>query len=169
MPVKPPPVVAPDSCGKSSSEGFSRVSARAKDTVRRVRAYLRGRGSADRESLANEARTLTPTEWAAALAQQRNNGKLIHYDPALLDRVADLRPNPFETACCKELIALLEARLPPEQIPYLDAFLADDKPRDIAPRLGVSAKAASARMRRFQAKLEEICSGLIPGLRHHTD
>jgi hypothetical protein len=168
MPVKPPPLVAPDSRG-NSSEGFSCVSARAKDTVRRVRAYLRGRGSSDLASLTNEAKMLTQTQWCAALPQQRSSGKLIHYDPASLDRVADPRPDPFETAFRQELIALLEVRLPPEQFPYLEAFLADDKPRDIAPRLGISAKAASARMRRFQAKLTKIYSGLTPGLRDHTD
>ena len=70
------------------------------------------------------------------------------------------RPDPFETAYRQELINLLEARLPPEQVPYLDALLADDTPKDIAPRLGISAKAASARMRRFRAKLAEIYSGL---------
>ncbi len=168
MPVKPPPVVAPDSRGQSS-EGFSCVSARAKDTVRRVRAYLRGRGSADLESLTNAAKTLTPTQWSAAFPQQRSNGKLVYCDRPSLEQVADARPDPFETAYGQELVALLEARLPPEQIPYLDAFLADDEPKDIAPRLGISAKAASARMRRFQAKLAEIYSGLTPGLRHHND
>src|ERR1700736_5617336 len=109
MPVKPPPLVAPDSGGQSS-EGFSCVSARAKDTIRRVRAYLRGRGSANLESLTNEAKTLTPTQWCAAIPQQRSNAKLI-YDPASLDRVANPRPDPFETAYSQELIALLEARI----------------------------------------------------------
>jgi hypothetical protein len=160
MPVKPPPVVAPR---------FSRVSAHAKDTVRRVRAYLRGLGSADLESLTNEAKTLTPNEWGAVFPQQRNNGKLLYCDPTSLDRVADAHPDPFETAYRQELVTLLEARLPPDQVPYLDAFLADEKPREIAPRLGITAKAASARMRRFRAKLAEIYSGLTPGLRHHTD
>jgi DNA-directed RNA polymerase specialized sigma24 family protein len=160
MPVKPPPVVAPR---------FSRVSAHAKDTIRRVRAYLRGLGSADLESLTNEAKTLTPNEWGAAFPQQRNNGKLLYCDPTSLDRVADAHPDPFETAYRQELVTLLEARLPPDQVPYLDAFLADEKPREIAPRLGITAKAASARMRRFRAKLAEIYSGLTPGLRHHTD
>ena len=159
MPVKPPPLLVPDPLGKSS-EGFLRVSAHAKDTVRRVRAYLRGRRSADLESLTAEGTALTPTQWSAALPQQRSNGKLIHCAPVSLDRVADARPDPFETAYRQELIALLEARLRPEQLPYLDAFLADDKPRDIARRLGISAKAASARMRRFQGKLTEIYSGL---------
>jgi hypothetical protein len=159
MPVKPPPVVFPDSCGKSS-EGFSRVSAHAKDTVRRVRTYLRGRGFADLDSLTNEAKGLTPTEWFGALRQQRSNRKLIHRDPASLDRVADATAGPFETAYRQELINLLEARLPPEQVLYLDALLADDTPKDIAPRLGISAKAASARMRRFRAKLAVIYSGL---------
>jgi DNA-directed RNA polymerase specialized sigma24 family protein len=160
MPVKPPPVVTPR---------FSRVSAHAKDTVRRVRAYLRGLGSADLETLTNEAKTLTPNEWGAAFPQQRNNGKLLYRDPTSLDRVADAHPDPFETAYRQELVTLLEARLPPDQVPYLDAFLADEKPREIAPRLGITTKAASARMRRFRAKLAEIYSGLTPGLRHHTD
>ena len=168
MPVKPPPVVVPDSCG-NSSEGFTCVSAHAKDIVRRMRAYLRGRGFADLDWLTNEAKRLTPTEWFAVLHQQRSNGKLVQCDPASLDRVADARTDPFETAYRHELITLLEARLPPEQVPYLDAFLADDTPKDIAPRLGISAKAASARMRRFRAKLAEIYSGLTPGVRHHTD
>jgi DNA-binding CsgD family transcriptional regulator len=77
-----------------------------------------------------------------------------------LERIADPRGDPFETVYRQELVALLEAQLSPEQIPYLDAFLADDDPRDIAPRLGISPKAASARMRRFKAKLGVIYSGL---------
>ena len=164
MPVKPPPLVPPDSRGKPS-EGFSCVSARAKDTVRRVRAYLRGRGSADLESLTNEAKTLTPTQWRGALPQQRSNGKLVYFDRPSLEQVADARPDPFETVYGQELVALLEARLPLEQVPYLDAFLADDEPKDIAPRLGISAKAASARMRRFQAKLGAILSGRTPRIK----
>ena|SRR5437016_1570669 len=164
MPVKPPPIVAPDSRGQSS-EGFSCVSARAKDTVRRVRAYLRGRRSADLESLTAEAKTLTPTQWSAALPEQRRNGKLVYLDTPSLERIANARADPFDTAYHQELVALLEARLPPEQVPYLDAFLAEDEPKDIAPRLGISAKAASARMRRFQAKLAKIYSGLTPRIK----
>jgi hypothetical protein len=164
MPVKPPPLVPPDSRGKPS-EGFSCVSARAKDTVRRVRAYLRGRGSADLESITNEAKTLTPTQWSAALPEQRRNGKLVYLDRPSLERIADARPDPFETVYRQELVAFLEAQLPPEQVPYLDAFLAADEPKDIAPRFGISAKAASARMRRFQVKLGVILSGLTPRIK----
>ena len=47
---------------------FERL-ARAKDTVRRVRAYLRGRGSADLESITKEAKALTPAGWSAALPE----------------------------------------------------------------------------------------------------
>jgi hypothetical protein len=82
-----------------------------------------------------------------------------------LERIADARPDPFETVYRQELVAFIEAQLPPEQVPYLDAFLADDEPRDIAPRLGISAKAASARMRRFQVKLGVILSGLRPRIK----
>jgi hypothetical protein len=168
MPIKPPSPLVPGSRGKST-EGFSRVSAHARETVRRVRAYLRGHGSLDLDSLTNEAQTLTPIEWCSTLTQQRSNGKLIDCDPASLDRVADARSDPFETVYRRELVSLLEARLRPDQVPYLDAFLADEKPRDVAPRLGITAKAASARMRRFEAKLAEIYSSLTPGLRHPTD
>ena len=164
MPVKPPPVVAPASRGQSA-EGLSSVSARAKDTVRRVRAYLRGRGSADLESIIKEAKALTPTQWSAALPEPRRNGKLIYLDRPSLERIADARPDPFETVYRQELVAFLEAQLPPEQVPYLDAFLADDGPKDIAPRLGISAKAASARMRRFQAKLGAILSDRTPRIK----
>src|ERR1700730_6800734 len=164
MPFKPPPIVAPASCGQSS-EGFSCVSARAKDIVRRVRAYLRGRGSADLESITKEAKALTPAQWSAALPEPRRNGTLIYLDRPSLERIADARPDPFETVYHQELVAFLEAQLPPEQVPYLDAFLAGDGPKDIAPRLGISAKAASARMRRFQAKLGEILSGRTPRIK----
>ena len=159
MPVKPPPVVAPASRGQSS-EGFSCVAARAKDTVRRVRAYLCGRGSADLESITKEANALPPAQWSAALPEHRRNGKLVYLDRPSLERIADPRGDPFETVYRQELVALLEAQLSPEQIPYLDAFLAADDPRDIAPRMGISPKAASARMRRFKAKLGVIYTGL---------
>lgn len=164
MPVKPPPSLGPDSCGKLP-DGFSRVSGHAKETVRRVRAYLRGRSSADSEYLTNEATALTLTQWSGALPEQRRNGKLVYVDRPSLEQISDARPDPFETAYRQELVSLLEARLPPEQIPYLDAFLADDEPKDIAPRLGISPKAASARMRRFQAKLAKIYSGLTPRIK----
>src|ERR1700685_4385682 len=109
MPVKPPPVVAPASRGQSS-EGCPCVSARAKDTVRRVRAYLRGRGSADLESITKEAKALTPTQWSAALPELRRNGKLVYLDRPSLERFADARPDPFETVYRREVLALLEAR-----------------------------------------------------------
>jgi hypothetical protein len=166
MPVKPPPPLGPESFGKLS-DGFLHVSGHAKETVRRVRAYLRGRGSADPESLTNDAKALNPTQWSAALPEQRRNGKLVYLDGPSLDRIADARLDPFDAVYRQELVALLEARLPPEQVPYLDAFLADDEPKDIAPRLGISAKAASARMRRFQAKLAKIYSGLTPRKASH--
>src|ERR1700730_1356635 len=164
MPVKPPPILAPASCGQTS-EGFSCVSPRAKDIVRRVRASLRGRGSADLESITKEAKALTPAQWSAALPEPRRNGKLIYLDRPSLERIADARPDPFETVYRQELVAFLAAQLPPEQVPYLDAFLAGDGPKDIAPRLGISAKAASARMRRFQAKLGVIWPGRTPRIK----
>jgi hypothetical protein len=168
MPVKPPPVVAPDSRGKSS-ERFSRVSAHAKDTVRRVRAYLRGLDSADLESLTSEAKTLTMNEWGSAFPKQRNKGRLCFCDPISLEQVADARPDPFETTYRQELVTLLESRLLPDQVPYLNAFLADEKPRDIAPRLGITTKAASARLRRSRAKFAEIYWSLKPRLENLAD
>src|ERR1700684_3108311 len=164
MPVKSPPVVAPAPRGPSAG-GLSCVSARAKDTVRRVRAYLRGRGSADLESIAKEAKALTPAQWSAALPEPRRNGKLLYHDRPSLEQIADSRPDPFETVYGQELVAFLEAQLPPEQVPYLEAFLADDERKDTPPRLGISAKAASARMRRFQVKLGVIMSGLTPRIK----
>ena len=164
MPVKPPPLLGPDSYGKLS-DGFLHVSGHAKETVRRVRAYLRGRSSADPISLANEAKELTPAQWSVALPEQRRNGKVVYLDRPALEGIADARPDPLETVYRQELVSLLEARLPPEQVPYLDAFLADDEPKDIAPRLGISPKAASARMRRFQAKLAKIYEGLTPRIK----
>lgn len=110
-------------------------------------------------------RPLTPAQWSAALPEPRRNGKLIFLDRPSLERIADARPDPFETVYRQELVAFLEAQLPSEQVPYLDAFLADDRPKDIAPRLGISAKAASARMRRFQVKLGVILSGLTPRIK----
>jgi DNA-directed RNA polymerase specialized sigma24 family protein len=56
----------------------------------------------------------------------------------------------------------LEAHLSPEQVPYLDAFIAGEKPQDIAARLGITAKAASARMRRFKVKLADLYAALHP-------
>src|ERR1700738_610463 len=108
MPVKPPPLVAPASCGQSS-EGFSCVSARAKDIVRRVRTYLRGRGSADLESITKEEKPLPPAQWSAALPEPRRNGKLIYLDRPSLERIADARPDPFETVYHQEVVAFLEA------------------------------------------------------------
>ena len=77
-----------------------------------------------------------------------------------MERRPDKREDPFETVWGRELLSHLEAGLPPEQIPYLDAFLAGEKPRDVAQRLGISPKAASARMRRLKAKVAELYAAL---------
>lgn len=164
MPVKPP--TSPT--GPVSFEKFSSVSRHAKETIRRLRTYLRGRRAVDVESLVADARMLTANEWMAALPEQRNNGKLVYLEPSSLERRSDTRENPFETVYGWELLSRLEAQLPPEQVPYLDAFLAGDKPGDIARRLGISAKAASARMRRFKAKLTDLYAALH-GLRNHSE
>ena len=82
---------------------------------------------------------------------------------------ADQRADPLEIAYGQDLLSLLEAGLSLEQVAYLDAFLAEDRTRDIALRLAITAKAASARMRRFEAKLLEMYTGLTAGSRHHTD
>jgi hypothetical protein len=164
MPVKPPPPPT----GPVSFEGFSSVSRHAKETVRRLRTYLRGRRAVDVESLVADSRILTTSEWNAALPEQRNNGKLVYLEPSSLERRSDTREDPFDTVYGWELLSRLEAGLPPEQVPYLDAFLAGEKPQDVARRLGISAKAASARMRRFKAKLTDLYAAL-DGLRNHTD
>jgi len=164
MPVKPPPPPT----GPASFERFSSVSRHAKETVRRLRTYLRGRCAVDVESLVADSRILSTSEWNAALPEQRNNGKLVYLEPSSLERRADTREDPFDTVYGWELLSRLEARLPPEQVAYLDAFLAGDKPQDVARRLGISAKAASARMRRFKAKLTDLYAAL-DGLRNHTD
>jgi len=164
MPVKPPPPPP----GPASFERLSSVSRHAKETVRRLRTYLRGRRAVDVESLVAEARILTTSEWNAALPEQRNNGKLVYLEPSSLERRSDTREDPFDTVYGWELLSRLEAGLPPEQVPYLDAFLAGDKPQDVARRLGISAKAASARMRRFKAKITDLYTAL-DGLRNHTD
>ena len=72
MPVKP----LPPPTGPVSFERFSSVSRHAKETIRRLRTYLRGRRAVDVESLVADARILTTSEWNAALPEQRNNGKL---------------------------------------------------------------------------------------------
>jgi len=164
MPVKPPPPPT----GPVSFEGFSSVSRHAKETVRRLRTYLRGRRAVDVESLVAEARILTTSEWNAALPEQRNNGKLVYLEPSSLERRSDTREDAVRHGVWLELLSRLEARLSPEQVPYLDAFLAGDKPQDVARRLGISAKAASARMRRFKAKVTDLYAAL-DGLRNHTD
>ena len=156
MPIKPPPSPTGPSASAVPFEKFSSVSRHAKETIRRLRTYLRGRRAVDVESLVADARMLTANEWKAALPEQRNNGKLVYLEPSSLERRSDTREDPFDTVYGWELLSRLEARLPPEQVPYLDAFLAGDKPGDIARRLGISAKAASARMRRFKAKVMDL-------------
>lgn len=155
MPIKlPPPPGSPS--GGLSFDRFSCVSRHARDTVKRIRAYLRGRRGVDLKSLVVDAETLTISEWFAALPEQRNNARLVYREPSSLDRCADRGANPLEALVRREPITRLEAHLTPEQLPYLDAFIADEKPRDIAARLGITAKAASARMRRFKTKLADL-------------
>jgi len=161
MPIKPPPPTGPASRGKSF-EGFSSVSRHARETVKRLRTYLRGRRAVELESLVTEAEMLTTQEWCAALPEprERNGGKLTYIERASLEQFSDARADPFETVYRRELLSRLEAMLPPEQVPYLDAFLAGERPKDLAKRLGISAKAASARMRRFKAKLADLYATL---------
>jgi len=160
MPIKPPPPPGPASRGMSF-EGFSSATRHAKEIVKRLRTYLRGRRAVELESLVTETQTLTTQEWHAALPEPRErNGKLTYIERASLEQFSDAREDPFETVYGRELISRLEAMLPPEQVPYLDAFLAGEQPKDVAKRLGISAKAASARMRRFKAKLADLYATL---------
>jgi len=161
MPIKPPPPTGPALRGKSF-EGFSSVSRHARETVKRLRTYLRGRRAVELESLVTEAEMLTTQEWCAALPEprERNGGRLTYIDRPTLEQYSDAREDPFETVYGRELLSRLEAMLPPEQVPYLDAFLAGEQPKDLAKRLGISAKAASARMRRFKAKLADLYATL---------
>src|SRR5579863_1355906 len=114
MPIKPPPPTDPASRGMSF-EGFSSVSRHAKETVKRLRAYLRGRRAVDHESLATEAQLLTTQEWCAALpeARQRSGGKLTYIDRPSLEQFSDAREGPFETVYGRELLTRLEHMLPP--------------------------------------------------------
>ena len=157
MPIKPPPPTGPASRGKSF-EGFSSVSRHAKETVKRLRTYLRGRRAVELESLVTEAEMLTTQEWCAALPEprERNGGRITYLERPTIEQYSDSREDPFQIVFGRELLSRLEAMLPPEQLPYLDAFLAGEQPRDVAKRLGISAKAASARMRRFRAKLADL-------------
>ena len=161
MPIKPPPPPGPASRGMSFGR-FSSVSRHAKETVKRLREYLKGRRPVDIESLAADVQLLTEREWCAALPEerQRNSGKVVYFERPSLEQFSDSREDPFESVYGKELLSRLEALLPPEQAPYLDAFIAGEKPKDVARRLGISPKAASARMRRFKAKLAELYASL---------
>jgi hypothetical protein len=161
MPIKPPPPPGSPS-GGTSFDRFWCVSRRARETVKRVRAYIRGRRGVDLESLVVDAETLTVSEWFAALPEQRRNGRLVFREPSTFERCADNSANPLDTLVGRELIVRLEAHLSPEQIPYLDAFITGEKPQDIAARLGITAKAASARMRRFKVKLADLYAALRP-------
>jgi DNA-directed RNA polymerase specialized sigma24 family protein len=141
-----------------SFEGFSSVSRHAKEIVKRLRNYLRGRREVELESLIADGQLLTRQEWCAALPEprQRKNARLTYIDRPSLEQFSDAREDPFETVYRSELLSRLEALLPPEQLPYLEAFLAGEQPKDVAKRLGISPKAASARMRRFKAKLANL-------------
>jgi hypothetical protein len=155
MPIKPPPPPGHSSSGMSF-ESLSSVSRRAKETMKRLRMYLRGRRAVDLESLVVDAQTLTPRQWYSALPEPRKKARLIYLEPSMLEQLSVSSEDPFETVYGRELLSRLEALLPPEQLPYLDAFLADEKPKELARRMGISAKAASARMRRFKAKIVEL-------------
>ena len=159
MPIKPPPPTQLASDG-ISFERYSSVSRHAKDTVKRLRTYLRGRRSVDVESLVADAQMLTTGEWRAALTERRKSGKLVYLDPSSVERRCDTPEDTFETVYGWELLSRLEAGLRPEEVPYLDAFLAGDRPKDISRRLGISPKAASARMRRFKAKVADLYAAL---------
>ena len=140
MPIKPPPPTGPASRGKSF-EGFSSVSRHAKETVKRLRAYLRGRRAVELESLVTETEMLTTQEWCAALPEprERNGGRITYLERPTIEQYSDSREDPFQIVYGRELLSRLEAMLPPEQLPYLDAFLAGEQPRDVAKRLGVTA------------------------------
>jgi len=161
MPIKPPPPPGSPS-GGMSFDRFWCVSRHARETVKRVRAYIRGRRGVELESLVVDAETLTISEWFAALPEERHNGRLVYREPSSFERCADNSANPLDLLVDREVIARLEAHLSPGQLPYLDAFIAGEKPQDIAARLGITAKAASARMRRFKVKLADLYAALRP-------
>src|SRR5580693_9464916 len=107
MPIKPPPPTQSTSDGMSF-ERFSSVSRQAKETVKRLRTYLRGRRNVDVESLVADAQMLTTGEWRAALIERRTSGKLVYVDPSSVERRCDAPEDTFETVYGWELLSRLE-------------------------------------------------------------
>lgn len=160
MPIRPPhDLPRKESEDSSTSGAFCQI----KETILRLKKYLRGR-SATYFSAA-EAETLEIADWARAVEDPESSSrwrnhtthKLVYTSPSEIEqRIPDRSATPFELFYRSELISLIEKHLKQEERPYWEAFLAGERPSEVAKRVGVDRKLASKKMKRLQAKILSI-------------
>ena len=133
-----------------------------KQAIGLVRRYLAGRRSLNRGVVENhpEFQRLGESEWYSALPRERNNPRLVYCDPSKLAVPADSSDDPFNVVYHRQLLDLIEKNLLTEDIPYFQAFVEDQRPRELARELGINPKTASRRMREVSEKVQRIVKQL---------
>jgi DNA-directed RNA polymerase specialized sigma24 family protein len=103
-----------------------------------------------------EFHSLGESEWCSALPRARDNGRLVYYDPSKLTARADLSVDPFSVTYHRQILDLIEKNLLQEDLPYFQAFVENQRPKELALELGINPKTASRRMKEVRKKLQEI-------------
>jgi hypothetical protein len=133
-----------------------------KQTVARLRQYLLGHS--EFYVSARDVETLELADWSKALREEEHSRqrrerairRLVYSRHDIEATVPDRSSNPFDLLYEHELISEVEKSLVPEEWPYWDAFLAGERPRHVATRLGIDRKLASKRMKKLELKLNSM-------------
>jgi hypothetical protein len=162
MPIQSYQGPPPDEPGDSVPEARSRPADQYKQAIGLVRRYLAGRRSLSRDIVQNDpgVQSLGESEWHLALPRERINGRLIYREPSKLGDTADSSFDPFSVVYYRQLLTLIENNLLREDVPYFQAFVENQRPKELALELGINPKTASRRMNEVREKVQEILKQL---------
>jgi hypothetical protein len=162
MPIQYPKGFVPSESGTSPLEAVLCPSDHRKQVIGLIRRYLAGRRRVNLDTLRTHLNlhTLTETQWRSALPREPVKAKLEYRDPSDLEAVADAGVDPFDAACYRELFSVIESNLLTEDSRYFQAFLENERPKDVALELGIDPKTASRRMKEVRQKIRKIIEQL---------
>ena len=158
MPIQRSQGSAPDESGDSVPRVDPRSTNQYKQVIGLVRRYLAGRRALNLSIVENhpEFRSLRESEWHLAAPRERDNGRLVYCDPSKLAVPPDSSGDPFDVVYHRQLLDLIEKNLLTEDVPYFQAFVENQRPKELAQELGINPKTASRRMKEVRRKVQEI-------------
>lgn len=162
MPIQNPEGFVPTESGTSPLKAVLCPPDQRKQVIGMIRRYLAGRRRVNIETLQShlDLHTLTETQWRSALPREPTRAKLEYRNPSDLEAVADAGVDPFDAACYRELFSVIESNLLTEDSRYFQAFLENERPKDVALELGIDPKTASRRMKEVRQKVRKMIEQL---------